>query len=71
MALRLSPITLVVGPSAVEVGAIGMVAGAAVAGCHTSIIATPSAVEAVLEMDGGIASVNGTAKGTEIGIGNA
>lgn len=62
MALRLAPITLAVDPSGVEVGA---------AACRTWIIATPSAVEAVREMDGGIAIVNETAKGTEIVIGNA
>ena len=71
MALRLSAITLAVDPSGVEVGATGMVAAAWAAGCHTWIIATPSAVEAVREMAGGIVIGNETAKGTEIVIGNA
>ena len=62
MALRLPPITLAMDPSGVE---------AVAAAYHTWIIATPSAVEAVREMDGGIAIVNETAKGTEIVIGNA
>ena len=48
-----------------------MVAAAGAAGCHTWIIATPSAVEAVREMAGGIVIGNETAKGTEIVIGNA
>ena len=61
-ALRLSPITLVMDQSEVEAGA---------AACRTWITATPSAVEVVREMDGGTVTVNETAKGTEIVIGNA
>lgn len=71
MALRQLDIILAAGPSEVEVGAIGTVDAAAVAAPHfwTTVILSADGVARV--MDGGIATVNETVRGTEIVIANA
>lgn len=71
MALRQLDIILAAGPSEVEVGVIGMAAAAAVAGPHflTTVILFVDGVARV--MDGGIATVNETVRGTETVIANA
>ena len=71
MALRQLDIILAAGPSEVEVGVIGMAAAAAVAGPHflTTVILFVDGV--ARGMDGGIATVNETVRGTETVIANA